>query len=113
MSAYKEIIPDPLALLSAGVRNVLDAAILIHIGRCGTNGTTRPELVRQIPGHPYSSMTSATDRLTDLGLITAVSKLHKTGTPHCFMVTGKGWKLLTTPGDFAVFPQPSIPFKIA
>lgn len=113
MSAqYKQIIPDPQALLAAGVCNVVDAVVLVHIGRCGTNGTMRMQMMREIPGISYSSLKLATDRLENLKLITVASKLPLSGTPFVYMVTGKGWKLLTHPGDYTMFPQTVKPLGV-
>lgn len=104
MITTKPIIADPLRLYELGLRNLMDMAILVHIGRCGIIGSRR----RFIADHMkvgYDTARSGTDRLWELGLITSASRDHGPGMAHNLVCTVEGWKLLTDPPDFSPFPH--------
>ena len=110
MITTKPIIADPLRLYELGLRNLMDMAILVHIGRCGIIGARR----RFIADHMkvgYDTARSGTDRLWDLGLITSASRDHGPGLAHNLVCTVDGWKLLTDPPDFSPFPHSQLILK--
>lgn len=100
----KAIIADPMRLFELGLRNLMDMAILVHIGRCGIIGAKRTSIAA---AHrvSYDTARSGVDRLCELGLVTSISKDYSVGTPFNFVCTVKGWNLLTTPADFSMFPH--------
>jgi hypothetical protein len=101
---YKSILPDPYALHAAGLRTLTDALVLVTIGRCGIVGARRQgmtELLRV----PYATVRSSVERLCDLGLVCEASRDNGTGCAINFLVTRKGWELLTTPADLGMYPQ--------
>ena len=100
----KTIIADPLRLYELGLRNLMDMAILIHIGRCGIVGAKRTSIAALMKVG-YDTARSGVDRLCELGLITSVSRDYRAGLPHNFVCTVRGWKLLTEPADFSMFPH--------
>lgn len=110
MIATKPIIADPLRLHRMGLRNLMDMAILVHIGRCGLLGSQRTSIA-ELLGVSYDTARCGVDRLDDLKLITCISRDHKQGGPMNFVVTGKGWKLLTHPADFSMFPHAQLALK--
>lgn len=92
-----------MRLFELGLRNLMDMAIMIHIGRCGIIGAKRTTIAAALRVS-YDTARSGVDRLCELGLVTSISKDHTQGTPMNFVCTLKGWKLLTTPADFTLFP---------
>ena len=104
MIQTKPIIADPLRLYELGLRNLMDMAIIVHIARCGLIGARRRSLANHLNVH-YETIRTGTDRLWDLGLITNASRDHGPGLAHNFVVTVRGWKLLTEPSDFSMFPH--------
>lgn len=106
----KPIIADPLRLYELGLRNLMDMAILIHIGRCGIVGAKRASIAALMKVG-YDTARSGVDRLCELGLITSVSRDYRAGLPHNFVCTIRGWKLLTEPADFSMFPHSQLALK--
>jgi len=100
----KPIIADPLRLYELGLRNLMDMAILIHVGRCGLVGAKRTAIAEMIKVS-YDTARSGVDRLCDLGLLTSISRDYRAGCPHNFVCTVRGWDLLTKPADFSMFPH--------
>jgi hypothetical protein len=110
MIQTKPIIADPLRLYELGVRNLMDMAILIHIGRCGIIGARRRSIADHI-SVSYDTARTGTDRLWDLGLITSASRDHGPGLAHNLVCTVRGWNLLTQPADFTMFPHSQLALK--
>jgi hypothetical protein len=106
----KPIIADPLRLYALGLRNLMDMAILVHIGRCGILGARNSSIAEMLHA-PYDTARSGTRRLKVLGLITTVSKDQSSGLPHNFVCTIRGWKMLTEPADFSMFHQSQLAFE--
>jgi hypothetical protein len=100
----KPIIADPMRLYELGLRNLMDMAILVYIGRCGIIGAKRKAIAEEMKVH-YHTAFSGVDRLIDLGLVTSISRDHRPGSPHNFVCTLRGWDLLTKPADFSMFPH--------
>ena len=98
------IIADPMALDRVGVVSTKQAGVLIHIGRCGLVGTTIPEMstALRING---STLTHIVGVLVDLKLITSAVRYNKQGRARNYVVTVRGWNLLTEPADFSMFPH--------
>ena len=110
MIQTKPIIADPLRLYELGLRNLMDMAILIHIGRCGIIGARRRSIADHI-SVSYDTARTGTDRLWDLGLITSASRDHGPGLAHNLVCTVRGWNLLTEPPDFSPFPHSQLTLK--
>lgn len=104
MITTKPIIADPLRLYELGLRNLMDMAILIHIGRCGLIGAKRQSVADTIKVS-YDTARSGVDRLIEHGLVTTASRDHGPGLAHNMVCTVRGWNLLTQPADFTMFPH--------
>jgi DNA-binding MarR family transcriptional regulator len=98
----KPLLPDMDSLYEAGVRHLLDASVLFHIGRCGTVGGHAPEIAR-VTKTNHHKVTAALDRLQALKLVVITARANGRGRRRTFLVTGRGWKLLTQPQDFRFF----------
>jgi DNA-binding MarR family transcriptional regulator len=98
------IVADPYQFLSAGVHATLEAAILTHIGRCGTIGAKASTLQGVVRGN-YNTITTALGRLQDKGLLTRYARSNRQGRAYFWTVTGAGWELLTRPADLSMFPD--------
>jgi hypothetical protein len=103
----KAIIADPLRLYELGLRNLMDMAILVHIGRCGLVGTTRKS-ISEILKVSYDTARCGVDRLQDLKLVTPASRDHGPGSAYNMVCTVRGWNLLTQPADFSMFTHSQI-----
>lgn len=104
MITTKPIIADPLRLYELGLRNLMDMAILVHIGRCGLIGAKRQSVADTIKVS-YDTARSGVDRLIEHGLVTTASRDHGPGLAHNMVCTVRGWNLLTQPADFTMFPH--------
>ena len=98
------IIADPLRFYALGIRNLMDMAALVHIGRCGLIGCTRMGIAKLL-GVEYDTARNGVDRLAKRGLITCVSRHGTPGWTQDFTCTAAGWELLTQPADFSMFPH--------
>ena len=107
MIQTKPIIADPLRLYELGLRNLLDMAMLVHIGRCGIVGTKR-QAIADYMRVSYDTARSGVDRLFELKLIACASRDNGPGSAHNLVCTVRGWKLLTQPADFTMFPYSQI-----
>lgn len=101
---YKPLVPDMDALYECGIRYLLDASVLFHIGRCGTAGGHAPEIARATRTD-HHKVKASLDRLLALKLIVITARSNGRGRLRTFVVTGRGWKLLTQPQDFQFFPH--------
>lgn len=110
MTGMKPIIADPMRLYSFGLRNLMDMVILVHIGRCGLVGARRTSIAEML-GVSYHTARSGVDRLQEHRLITVISRDHGPGLAYSMVVTLKGWKLLTQPADFSLFPHSQLALK--
>jgi len=106
----KPIIADPMRLYALGLRNLMDMAILVHIGRCGLVGARRTSIAEML-GVSYDTARSGVDRLQEHRLITVISRDHGPGLAYSMVVTLKGWKVLTQPADFSLFPHSQLALK--
>lgn len=107
----KPIIADPLRLYELGVRNLLDMATLIHIGRCGLVGVQRTAISQHMRVC-YETARASVDRLCEMKLVTSASKGTSTGCPLNFVCTKAGWSVLTEPSDFTLFPWAQKPLAL-
>jgi hypothetical protein len=96
----REILPDPLVLMRLGVHRMIDAAVLVHLGRCGTCGATRAALTAATGG----AIVAAVGRLKKLRLVTDLGRSNGQGRHFRHVVTRLGWRVLTTPADLSAFP---------
>lgn len=110
MNGMKPIIADPMRLYALGLRNLMDMAILVHIGRCGLVGARRTSIAEML-GVSYDTARSGVDRLQEHRLVTVISRDHGPGLAHSMVVTLKGWKLLTQPADLSMFPHSQLALK--
>ncbi len=102
--AFIPIVADPLALDRAGVCTARQMAIFIHVGRCGLCGVTIPQMTAglRVCG---STVTSVVNGLLELGLVTSAGRSNAKGRTITYVVTVKGWGVLTAPADFSMFSQ--------
>ena len=111
MMKIKPIIADPLRLYELGLRNLLDMAVLVFIGRCGLVGVQRTAISSRMKVC-YQTARTSVDRLCELGLVTSASKSYSTGCPENYVCTRRGWDLLTEPSDFSLFPWAQSPLNL-
>lgn len=101
MRRKPSILPCVIAMREAGIEYLLDACLLVHLGRCGPQGSTKP-LAASALGVSYDIARASMDRLEALELVTPYTRQATTGRADVFAVSASGWKLLTTP---AVMPE--------
>lgn len=101
----KPILPCPAAMLRAGIHQMLDAAILVHLGRCGLSCATMNDLIDATGGN-RETVRTAVERLMDLHLVVRASRSNGAGRAFAYCVSVRGWGLLTAPADFSMFQQP-------
>ena len=94
-----KIVACTLGMMAAGIETMRQAATLIHLGRCGPDGNTRPRMVTALR-LPYDAIRADVEKLESLGLVKAYTRSATTGRAEVFAVTPSGWQLLTTVGDF-------------
>lgn len=98
----KTIMPDPVRLFRYGVRNLMDLAILVHIGRCGLTGARVGETAALLEVDPHT-VWSGIRRLRALKMVTKGGQMTRPGSPHWFVVTVGGWELLTDAPDYSPY----------
>lgn len=104
----RTINPDPFLLDRANVITLRQSAVFIHIGRCGLLGTTIPAITECL-GYSGGTVTNIIDTLQGLELIMPTSRANSQGRARNYVVTVKGWELLTAPADFSMFPHIQVP----
>ena len=100
----KSLTPDPATFLRAGLSTLSDAAILVHVGRCGLCGCALSDLSDTLR-IPYNTVSQCCDRLRDAGFLTRFSRTNRRGRAYWYVVTVPGWELLTTPPEVHLFPD--------
>jgi DNA-binding MarR family transcriptional regulator len=98
----KPIIPDPLTFLRAGINSMQQAAVLVHVGRTGLQGS-RINQVTDATGISASTVQGIACILQDSGLLTRFARSNSRGRHYHWVVTVKGWDLLTTSPDLGMF----------
>lgn len=101
----RPIYPDPDSLASLGLRTLLQARVLIHIARCGIQGTSVPEISDAFPKESTESLRSVVDRLEDLRLVKCYRRKNARGRAGCWVATPAAWDILTTPAEFRTYPD--------
>jgi DNA-binding MarR family transcriptional regulator len=100
----RPILPDPLTLHRAGLTTLFQAAVLVHLGRCGLHGSTIPEMAAHF-ATAVSSVSNAIDKAAEAGLVTSYARGNGQGRVRHYTVTTTGWDTLVTPADFSLFPH--------
>jgi len=103
----KPILPDPILMHRAGIRQTVGAAILVHLGRCGLQGATCGSIMDTLR-LTYGGADSAIHRLAQDGFILTYGRHNGRGRAKRYTITAKGWELLTRPGDFECFPNATV-----
>jgi len=103
----KPILPDPILLHRAGIRQTAGAAILVHLARCGLQGSTCGNLM-DATRMTYNGADSALERLRQNGWIVVYGRQNGRGRAKRYAISAKGWELLTRPVDFSSFPNATI-----
>lgn len=105
----KAIIPCPMKFMDAGVENLMDAAVLVHVGRCGLQGCTLASISDAVKKRgkalSLSTCDCVTRRLHAAGWITRFTRSNTTGKAYWWVVTVKGWDLLTRAPVVGMFPD--------
>ena len=107
----RAIIADPMALYRMGLRCLVDMAALIHLGRCGLNGSVRPAMADAL-GVPYETLRSSLDRLEELKLVQESCHHSGRGRALLYIVSEDGWDALTRPADFSPFKAVQMPMEM-
>lgn len=100
----KQIVADIYQLLAAGVNTILQAAVLIHVGRVGLQGVTVTELARQLEVSE-SSVNGVLIALVELKMITRFTRRGARGRAYHYVCSVKGWDVLTRPVDYSLYPD--------
>lgn len=106
----KAIIADPNKLANAGVNTTRQAAILIHLGRCGLLGSTIPAISDAL-GIKVGTAANGIDVLLEAKLVTATRRSTGQGRAKHYVCTVHGWSVLTDPSDFSMFPHAQTALK--
>lgn len=106
----RAIIADPVILFRAGLRNLADMVVLIHLGRCGLVGSVRPAMVEALGIH-YETLRAVIDRLEDLKWVISSSTDSGQGRACRYVVTTAGWEVLTTAADYSPY-QSQMPLSL-
>lgn len=99
----RPIIADPATFIAADLTTLAQAAVLVHIGRCGLQGTTRPAVVEALR-MPWCTVGGVFNYLEARRMITRYTQANGRGKCVLFVITGFGWALLTKMPDVAMFP---------
>lgn len=94
----------PRALFKAGVTTTRQAEVLIHLGRCGTNGATTAQIAETL-GHGSRTADNILRELRACNLVLSYTILNRTGRPHLWVVSPAGWQAITTRADLRRFPD--------
>lgn len=103
----KPILPDPILLHRAGIRQTAGAAILVHLARCGLQGSTCGA-VMDATRLTYNGADDAIERLVQGGWIVVYGRQNGRGRAKRYAISAKGWELLTRPTDFTSFPNATV-----
>ena len=106
----KSLQPEPLVFYRHHLR-IVDAVVLTHLGRCGLQGASRVS-TEEATGIHYSTVATSFRRLQDAGLIAEYSKANSRGRTMRFVISHKGWELMTTPPELELFPDAVAPLKL-
>ncbi len=98
----KPIIADPHTLDNAGIRTMRQASVFLHIGRCGLVGATIPGISEALKING-NGLDHVIHLLVDLGLITDYTRKTGQGRARLYVVTVKGWGVLTHAPDLSMF----------
>lgn len=99
----KTIIPDPLKFLRAGINTTAQAAVLVHIGRTGLQGCRIDEAAASCR-MSYNTVQGIAYLLLEAGYATRFSRSNRQGRAFHWVVTVKGWELLTQAPEVELFP---------
>lgn len=99
----KSIIPDPLKFFRVGINSMQQAAILVHVGRCGLQGC-RIDAAGDALRMSTSTVNSALGKLQDAGLVVRFGRTNRRGRAFYWTVSVRGWELLTSGADVDLFP---------
>lgn len=102
------ILPDPDRLRDAGLYSLASACALIHIARCGLQGTTVPGLCQALD-LSAEGVRHALDSVLAARLITITGRDGRKGRPNRYICTTAGWSLVTTPAVLDPFPFAQTP----
>lgn len=86
--------PDPAFLYRAGLRNLLDLAILWHLAQCGVTGS-KVETLAQTLRIPLGTVRSSIDRLHKMRYLTNAIRLEVPGSPCIWSLSRYGFRLMT------------------
>lgn len=100
----KTIVADMYQLLHAGVRTLLQACVLIHVGRVGLQGVTVTKLAEHLEAGE-STVNGVLIVLMELKLVTRFTRSSRRGRAHHYVCSVKGWDLLTRPADYSLYPD--------
>lgn len=100
---FKPIIADPVTFLAAGFHTLYQAAVLVHLGRCGLQGATRNSTAAALKT-TYSTVSCLFERMEEAGWICRYGRHNTRGREARFVIGKKGWELITKPPELHMFP---------
>lgn len=105
----KPIIPCPRKFLDAGLESMIAGAVLVQIGRCGLQGCRLDMISENVKKRGKSLSLSTCDfvtrKLQEEGWITRFTRTNARGRAYWWVVTSKGWALLTQAPDVDLYPD--------
>jgi DNA-binding MarR family transcriptional regulator len=101
---FKPIVADPLVMYQAGMRTLSQVVILIHLGRCGLHGATVRSITEAMAHMPEGSVYTILEKLLEMGWITRYCRQNSQGRAGRYVITVKGWEIITKVPDLSMFP---------
>lgn len=86
--------PNPILIYRAGVKNLLDFAILWHVALCGLTGARLCDLVRET-GANENTVRGSLARQAGMKLLVAIPNRDLPGSPICWVCSRIGYRLMT------------------
>lgn len=108
---FKPILADPATLYDAGLRVVSHVVLLVHLGRCGLQGATVGSCAHALKRMPEGTIYSVLEKLRAAGWVIHYCRQNSQGRAGRYVISVKGWELLTRQPDFSMFPDAGVVIK--
>lgn len=90
--------------MDSGLNTLGQAAVFVHLGRCGLTGASIPSTGEAL-GMNLNTVYSAFTILEDLKLAVRYAKSNRQGRCFLYTVTRKGWRILTEGANLELYPD--------
>jgi len=99
----KPLQPDPATFYRQNM-GIVDAVVLTHLARCGLQGASRCSTA-ETTRICYGTLSSSFKRLQAGGYLTEYTQANTRGRTVRFVITARGWQLMTTPAELELYPD--------